>query len=119
MDEVKNGNEIFNGCKIEDIEEYLLSKIKDSIYFVDSNMKNDFEEYWLERTIKSLYIKTAKIKPNNFLDYEIIRALYYDDDYDNLITFDNDMQTILKNMSSCKKFKQSINLIKTFYKKNN
>lgn len=119
LDEVKNGNEIFNGCKIEDIEEYLLSKIKDSIYFVDSNMKNDFEEYWLERTIKSLYIKTAKIKPNNFLDYEIIRALYYDDDYDNLITFDNDMQTILKNMSSCKKFKQSINLIKTFYKKNN
>lgn len=119
LDEVKNGNEIFNGCKIEDIEEYLLSKIKDSIYFVDSNMKNDFEEYWLERTIKSLYIKTAKIKPNNFLDYEIIRALYYNDDYDNLITFDNDMQTILKNISSCKKFEQSINLIKTFYKKNN
>ena len=116
LDEVKNGNEIFNGCKIEDIEEYLLSKIKDSIYFVDSNMKNDFEEYWLERTIKSLYIKTAKIKPNNFLDYEIIRALYYNDDYDNLITFDNDMQTILKNISSCKKFEQSINLIKTFYK---
>lgn len=119
LDEVKNGNEIFNSCKIEDIEEYLLSKIKDSIYFVDSNMKNDFEEYWLERTIKSLYIKTAKIKPNNFLDYEIIRALYYNDDYDNLITFDNDMQTILKNISSCKKFEQSINLIKTFYKKNN
>src|SRR5699024_6919108 len=144
---VKNGNEIFNGCKIEDIEEYLLSKIKDSIYFVDSNMKNDFEEYWLERTIKSLYIKTAKIKPNNFLYYEIIRAIYndnnydnlkttkikcnkilkyeiisaiyYEDDDDNLITFDNDMQTILKNMSSYKKFKQSINLIKTFYKKNN
>lgn len=116
LDEVKNGNEIFNGCKIEDIEEYLLSKIKDSIYFVDLNMKNDFEEYWLERTIKSLYIKTAKIKPNNFLDYEIIRALYYNDDYDILITFDNDMQTILKNISSCKKFEQSINLIKTFYK---
>lgn len=119
LEEVKNGNEIFNGYKIEDIEEYLLSKIKDSIYFVDSNMKNDFEEYWLERTIKSLYIKTAKIKPNNFLDYEIIRALYYNDDYDNLITFDNDMQTILKNISLCKKFEQSINLIKTFYKKNN
>ena len=116
LDEVKNENKCFNGCKIKNIEEYLLSKIKESIYFVDPNMKNEFEEYWLEKTIKSLYIKTAKIKPNNFLDYEIIRMLYYNKTYDVLLTFDQDMLKILKNIKSCEKFKQSFDLIKSFYK---
>lgn len=113
-------NEVDNGYiknrKKDEVEQYLLFKICQSIHFVDKNMKNEFEEYWLKKTLNSLMIKSAKIKPNSFMDYEIIREFYYGNDYDLLITFDDDMRKILKNVKTCGKFQNSLNLINSFYK---
>ena len=115
LNEVADGSiDIKNRTK-EDVENYLLLKICESIYFVDENMKNEFEEYWLKKMLKSLMIKSAKIKPNSFLDYEIIREFYYGNEYEFLITFDTDMKKILKNVKSCIKFQNSLDLIDSFY----
>lgn len=116
LNKVADGSiDIKNRTK-EDVENYLLLKICQSIHFVDKNMKNEFEEYWLKKTLNSLMIKSAKIKPNSFMDYEIIREFYYGNDYDLLITFDDDMRKILKNVKTCDKFQNSLNLINSFYK---
>ncbi|MCI6573284.1 MAG: hypothetical protein MSA34_02885 [Firmicutes bacterium] len=115
LNEVADGSiDIKNRTK-EDVENYLLLKICESIYFVDENMKNEFEEYWLKKMLKSLMIKSAKIKPNSFLDYEIIREFYYGNEYEFIITFDTDMKKILKNVKSCIKFQNSLDLIDSFY----
>lgn len=113
LKEVDNG--YIKNRKKDEMEQYLLFKICQSIHFVDKNMKNEFEEYWLKKTLNSLMIKSAKIKPNSFMDYEIIREFYYGNDYDLLITFDDDMRKILKNVKSCIKFQNSLDLIDSFY----
>ena len=63
LNEVADGSiDIKNRTK-EDVENYFLLKICESIHFVDETMKNEFEEYWLKKMLKSLMIKSAKNKP--------------------------------------------------------
>jgi len=97
--------------KLVDVENYLKCKLIESVYLVDENMRNEFEEKWLERNIQSLFIKSANIKPNDFIDYEILKELYYNDEYSKIITFDNKMYKIMLEVNSCSKFIESIKLI--------
>lgn len=94
----------------------LKAKILNSIYFVDSETINEFEAVWLERNIDSILVESAKMKPNDFIDYEILRELYYRDENEFLVTFDGKMKTILGCVKSLDKFRDSLNLIQSFKK---
>lgn len=100
--------------KPSEVNDFLLNRIIESVYFVDENMKNEFEEAWLKRNLSSLFIKSSKLKPNDFLDYEILRELFYYIDVDLLITFDGKMIKIMDDIKNNEKFKNSIELIKSF-----
>lgn len=94
------------------IKEYLKSQIINSIYFKNKNMENEFEKKWLIRNINSLLVESAKIKPNDFIDYEILRELYYSNELDAIITFDKPMINIMKDVPSFEKFNISNKMIK-------
>lgn len=102
--------------KISRVKNYLKNKIVDSIYFVDPNMKNEFEEVFLTRLINSLMVESAKMKPNDFIDYEILRDFYYNEDNIVLVTFDKNMKNIMTQAAGIKKFSDSIQLINSFKK---
>ena len=102
--------------KISRVKNYLKNKIVDSIYFVDPNMKNEFEEVFLTRLINSLMVESAKMKPNDFIDYEILREFYYNEDNIVLVTFDKNMKNIMTQAAGIKKFSDSIQLINSFKK---
>ena len=53
---------------------------------------------------------------HDFIDYEILRTLYYDTKYTILISFDTKVQKILKGVSSCDKFQNSIEVLKSLKK---
>ncbi len=115
IDNYNNDNEYPN-LKPGKVKLYLKQKVIDSIYFVDERMRNLFEESWLSRFIQSLYIENGILKFNDFIDYEILRLLYYYDKYDKIITFDNKMKNIMKDVIKCDKFTNSIKLIDSFKK---
>ncbi len=102
--------------KISRVKNYLKNKIVDSIYFVDPNMKNEFEEVFLTRLINSLMVESAKMKPNDFIDYEILREFYYNEDNIVLVTFDKNMKNIMTQAAGIKKFSDSIQLINSLKK---
>ena len=102
--------------KIGSVKNYLRNKIVDSIYFVDPNMKNEFEEVFLTRLINSLMVESAKMKPNDFIDYEILREFFYNEENVILVTFDKNMKNIMTQVAGIKKFNDSIQLINSFKK---
>lgn len=102
--------------KPSQVKNQLIKRILDSIYYPNPSLKNEFEEVWLKRNITSLCVESAKIKPNDFIDYEILRELYYFQDIDILITFDNKMQNIMKGIKGNSKFVDSIKLIESLKK---
>ena len=102
--------------KIGSVKKYLSNKIMNSIYFVDPSMRNEFEFVWTTILVNSLMVESAKVKPNDFIDYEILRTLYYDTKYTILISFDTKVQKILKGVSSCDKFQNSIEVLKSLKK---
>lgn len=113
MDEFKTSEDLPK-LKPGKVKTYFINKVMSSIYFVDINMRNEFEEVWLKRIIEPLFGESSKIKPNDFLDYEILRELYYYDNINYLITFDDKMRSILSRVKGNKKFIESENLIKSF-----
>mgnify|MGYP001625296471 FL=1 len=115
IDYFKTSKEYHN-LKIGRVKDYLNKKIIESIYFVDPSMKNEFEVIWLTRLINSLMVESAKMKPNDFIDYEILREFYYNEENNLLISFDNNIKTILVQAKSIDKFSKSINLINSFVK---
>ncbi len=56
------------------------------------------------------------MKPNDFIDYEILREFYYNEDNIVLVTFDKNMKNIMTQAAGIKKFSDSIQLINSFKK---
>ena len=97
-----------------EVKKALSKKMRDSIYYVEMNMRNEFEELWLQQKIDSLLIEGAKIKPNDFMDYGIMREAYYNRKVRTLLTFDKAMIRTMKRINDSESFRNSVEKINSF-----
>lgn len=95
----------------------LFQMARDSIYFLNEDMHNSFEEYWLQRKLESLLLDCGKIDKNDFMDYGIMQEAYYCKSVRYLLTFDDKIIKIMSAVSNSEMFQNSVQTINSFKKK--
>lgn len=100
------------------IDALLFNKIMKTIVYPDPMLKNEFEDKWTETLIESLLINNAKIHFNDFIDYEILRYVYYLQNHELLITFDKKMILIMSKLDTPNRFTKSLSEINKLTKNN-
>lgn len=103
-----------SSVQTSEVKKTLSKMVKDSIYYVKMDMQNEFEEIWLQQKIDSLLIEGAKIKPNDFMDYGILREAYYEKRVRALLTFDKAMIRTMEKIKNSEVFKDSVKIINEF-----
>ena len=100
--------------KSSELKKMLSKKMRDSIYYVEMDMQNEFEELWLQQKIDSLLVEGAKIKPNDFMDYGIMKEAYYNKKIRALLTFDKPVIRTMKKIKESESFRNSVEIIDSF-----
>ena len=90
--------------------ECLFEDISNIIYGKGDNI----EKIWFKYMLNKLLYNEANLETNNFIDFLIIYDFSIMQDASHLITFDGNMQKIMKILSVDKKISNSINLINIF-----
>lgn len=85
----------------------LFDDIVDSIF----KLSDKIEKTWFKHLLKSLLYYEANLKPNDFIDYLIIKDFTLGDKIDYLITFDGKMQKIMKSFCFNTKIAISLEII--------
>lgn len=108
----------YGDLKKGNLDTLFFNRIMNTIVYPDSMSKNEFEDKWTGRLIKSLLINNGKIQFNDFIDYEILRYVYYLQNHELLITFDNKMITIMSEQNTSNRFTESLSEINKLIKNN-
>lgn len=88
--------------------------IRDSIYYVNKDLRNSFEEVWLQRELESLLLNGGKIDKNDFMDYGVMREAYYCKSVRTLLTFDDKIIKIMGAVKDSDLFQNSVKTINSF-----
>ena len=98
----------------EILKDALFQMARDSIYYLNEDMHNSFEEYWLRRKLESLLLDCGKIDKNDFMDYGIMQEAYYCKSVRFLLTFDDKIIKIMSAVSDSEMFQNSVKTIDSF-----